>query len=108
MPWEQVLPMDQKAQFIAEYRRGTVSFAELCHRYQISRRVGYKWRRRFDEAGPSGLVDRSRRPLSSPSQTPDAIRAAVLDARRLHPTWGAKKLLKVLGDARPDLAWPSR
>lgn len=108
MPWETTLPMDQKTQFISEYRRGTVSFAELCRRYQISRRVGYKWRRRFDEAGPSGLEDRSRRPLSSPSQTPDAVRSAILDARRLHPTWGAKKLLKILSDAHPDTIWPSR
>jgi transposase InsO family protein len=100
--------MDQKTQFISEYHRGTVSFAELCRRYQISRRVGYKWRRRFEAAGPAGLEDRSRRPLSSPTQTPDAIRVAILDARRLHPTWGAKKLLKILSKADPDTVWPSR
>ena len=108
MPWEESLPMDQKLQFIAEYRRGTVSFAELCRRYQISRRVGYKWRQRYDADGPSGLDDRSRRPLTSPTQTADAICQAIIATRRHHPTWGAKKLLKVLRSADPDADWPSR
>ena len=108
MPWEEQLPMDQKTQFVSEYLRGTVAFAELCRRYQISRKTGYKWAARYDTSGPAGLDDRSRRPLTSPTQTPDAVRAAIVRARRRHPTWGAKKLLKVLGTANPDAAWPSR
>jgi hypothetical protein len=39
MPWKEVLSMDQKTQFVSEYLRDTISFAELCDRYQISRKT---------------------------------------------------------------------
>jgi putative transposase len=108
MPWKEVLSMDQKTQFVSEYLRDTISFAELCDRYQISRKTGYKWINRYQAEGPSGLADRSRRPHSSPEQTPEAIRLAIIEARRRHPTWGAKKLLKHLGRKDPQATWPSR
>jgi len=41
---------------------------------------------------------------------PDAkqTRRGPLEARRHHPTWGAKKLLKILGQRQPNSAWPAR
>jgi transposase len=33
---------------------------ELCARYGISRKTGYKWLARFDEGGRASLGDRSR------------------------------------------------
>ena len=54
------------------------------------------------------MQDRPRKPLSCPHQTAPDIVAALLDARRLHPTWGAKKLLKLLTKRDPDRNWPAR
>lgn len=108
MPWNEQTPMDQKTQFLSEYLRDSLSFAELCRRYSISRKTGYKWVSRYETEGGAGLDDRSRRPHVHPRQTPDVIRSAIIRARRLHPTWGAKKLLKVLTNADPDVSWPSR
>lgn len=108
MPWKELSPVDQKTQFISEYLRKTVSVAELCRRYGVSRRIGYKWIGRYEVEGAAGLVDRSRRPNSSPSQMPDTVRKAIITARRHHPTWGAKKLLRLLADEDPDLRLPSR
>ena len=42
MPWEQSSPIYQKTQFVSEYLRDTISFTELCDRYGISRKTGYK------------------------------------------------------------------
>jgi hypothetical protein len=42
MPWKETSPMDQKVQFIADFRRQRFSFSELCERYDISRKTGYK------------------------------------------------------------------
>lgn len=39
---------------------------ELCARYGVSRRVGYKWQARYQDDGAAGLVDQSRRPRGSP------------------------------------------
>lgn len=108
MPWKELLPMDQKTQFISEYLRDSLSFTELCRRYHISRKTGYKWITRYQAFGPAGLADRSRRPLSSPDQTPEALRLAIIEVRRRHPTWGAKKLLKLLQRKEPQQSWPSR
>ena len=47
--------------------------AETCRRYQISRQTFYEYRRRYREQGADGLAPRSRRPRSSPRQTPPEI-----------------------------------
>ena len=39
-----------------------------------------------------GLVDGSHRPLSSPQQMPAQVEAAVLEARRKHPSWGPRRI----------------
>jgi len=108
MPWKEELPMDQKTQFISEYLNGTFTVTELCERYNISRKTGYKWIDRYEEYGPRGLEDRSRRPETSPKQTPEDLRRAIIEERRKHKTWGSKKLLKTLRAKRPDEPWPSR
>jgi transposase-like protein len=103
MPWEQSLPMDQKTQFVAEYLRDSLSFTELCDRYGISRKTGYKWSDRYQAEGPAGLADRSRRPHSSPDQTPEPLRLAIIEARRRHPTWGPRNCSNILEAKTPKL-----
>ena len=45
------------------------SVAKTCRYYGISRQLFYKWKRRYEAEGLSGLQDRSRRPKSSPTAT---------------------------------------
>ena len=108
MPWQETSLMNQRVQFIADYQRGLLPVVELAGRFGISRKTAYKWIDRYDDAGPAALVDRSRRPLSCPHATPDAIITAVLEARRRHPRWGAKKLLRILRRKAPETRWPAR
>lgn len=86
MPWREASPMDQRTQFIADHLRDTGPLTELCERYGVSRKTGYKWIERYLRAGPAGLEEHSRRPHRSPNQTADEIVAAILDARRRHPS----------------------
>lgn len=46
-----------------------VDVRALCAQLGISRQTFYKYRRRWAQEGPAGLVERSRRPLSSPTRT---------------------------------------
>jgi len=92
MPWNETLTMDQKTQFIADYLKELFSFTELCERYGISRKTGYKWVDRYLRDGPAGLDDRKRAPHQIPHKTPQKIIDALLEERRKHPTWGAGKL----------------
>jgi transposase InsO family protein len=100
--------MDQKTQFIADYLRQSQSITELCLHYGISRKTAYKWISRYHEAGPAALQDRPRKPNSCPRQTESELVEALLEARRRHPTWGAKKLLKLLSKGDPGRHWPAR
>lgn len=108
MPWRETLLMDQRVQFIADYQREVFDVADLARRYGISRKTAYKWIARYDAGGPTGLLDRSRRPTHSPQATAARIVAALLDVRRHHPTWGAKKLLKVVSTREPTWTLPAR
>ncbi len=107
MPWLETSPMDQRARFIRDYRLGLYTMAELCARYGISRKTGYKWLARFDEAGRPGLQDRSRAPHHCPHRIPDEVAEVICDARRQHPSWGPEKLLAWLAPRRPDLTLPA-
>jgi transposase InsO family protein len=103
MPWQEVTSMELRREFVMLAQTGTVSFRELCRRFEISPKTGYKWLGRATTEGFAGLTDRSRRPHSSPSRTPAEMEAAVLALRDAHPRWGGRKLrqrLLDLGHAR--------
>jgi putative transposase len=96
MPWKTVRPMDEKIRFISDYLNRVFTFTELCDRYHISRKTGYKWVHRYEEDGAAGLEDRARSPRRSPYKVPTEIEEAILTVRRQYPTWGAKKILAML------------
>lgn len=79
---------------LANSSRFTIS--ELCEQFGISRKCGYKWLVRYAEGGVAALEDGSRAPHSVPLRTSEAIERLVVAERRLHPTWGPKKLRVVL------------
>jgi transposase len=79
-------------QFIGLYQSGQRSVAGLCREFGVSRKTGYKWIERFEQAGLEGLKDQSRAPHQVPWSTPPKIQHLLLDARKRHPTWGPRKL----------------
>jgi transposase InsO family protein len=99
--------MDQRARFIRDHRLDLYPMAELCARYGISRKTGYKWLARFEEAGRLGLQDRSRAPHDCPHRIADEMAEVICDARRQHPHWGPEKLLAWLAPRRPELDLPA-
>ena len=106
MPWSETSPMDQRMRFVADFLQERGSVSELCGAYGISRWVGYKWIDRYLREGPNGLEERSRRPHRSPARTPPELEAALLEGRRRHPTWGARKIIKITSKRRPRWEMP--
>lgn len=96
MPWQEVSTMALRQEFVTMVQQGTVTLSEVCRRFRISRKTGYKWLARVAAAGAAGLADRSRRPLSSPQQTPAEMEATVVALRDTHPAWGGRKLQRRL------------
>jgi putative transposase len=62
MPWRETSAMDERLRFVQDVHRPGWSIAELCRRYEVSRKTGYKWLQAYAQAGPAGLVDGSHRP----------------------------------------------
>jgi putative transposase len=108
MPWSEMSPMDQRLRFIADAEKQLFTVTELCRRYGVSRRTGYKWLARYEEEGPFGLYERSRRPQRCPHRTHEGIVEAILETRQRHPRWGAKKLLKLVQRKHPRWTLPAR
>lgn len=107
MPWEETTPMEERARFVEAFESALYSVTELCERYGISRKTGYKWLNRYGVEGEAGLQDRSRAPRTSPSRTADRLVEPLLVLRRRHPTWGPRKLLAFLAKHAPQETWPS-
>lgn len=108
MPWLETGSVDQRLDFLTAHRAGGYTMAELCARFGISRKTGYKWLARYDAEGRVGLRDRSRRPHTSPQRIDAAIAQLVQTARAAHPTWGPRKLLQYLAPRHPRVAdWPA-
>jgi transposase len=57
MPWLETSPVEQRERFIRDHRAGLYMMTELCARYDVSPKTGYKWLERFDEAGRRGLQE---------------------------------------------------
>lgn len=93
MPWMESTPMSQRREFVRLAQAHSLSFAELCRRFGISRKTGYKWCNRAAD-----LREHSRRPQHSPTRTPAAIEERVLTLRHQHPAWGGRKIARRLHD----------
>lgn len=66
--------------------QGGLSQAAAARQFKTTPKTVGKWVKRFSAEGMNGLRDRSSRPLSSPSQTSPATRAAIETLRRQRRT----------------------
>ncbi len=92
MPWKVREVMSLRREFVQLASQPGSNIRELCRRFEISPKTGYKWLARFAEQGDAGLGDRSRRPHKSPARTPPAQEAFVVALRDRHRAWGGRKI----------------
>ncbi len=107
LPWKETSPETEQMRFIERWQGGEVTFVELCRRFGVSRKTGYKRVERFQSYGWEGLGDRSRAPRRHPNTTPRAVAERLIKARQDHPTWGPKKLVAWLQALEPEGPWPA-
>ncbi len=106
MPWQERSVMSEREEFVAFARQEGAHITGLCEQFGISRKTGYKWLARAEAARPLG--DRSRRPHTSPRQTPAAMEARILALRAQHPAWGGRKLHhRLVATGEADVPAPS-
>src|SRR5437899_654795 len=107
MAWTETDPMKERLHFVTDWDRRLYTVTELCARYGVSRKTGYKWLARYADVGVAGLAERSRAPHRCPHRIAPAVAAAIVETRRQHPSWGPRKLLVWLADHRSGLELPA-
>jgi transposase InsO family protein len=94
--------------FILAAKSQQASFIQICEAFGISTKTGYKWVNRFEEEGIEGLKDRRRNPITRPRDTPSDLQATIVATRLRHPSWGPKKIKKILERDHSEIQWPSK
>jgi transposase-like protein len=107
MPHPQKAPEEHRYEFVQAVLSKADTITALCQRFGYSRPSGYRWLRRFQREGRSGLADRSSRPRSA-SISPLCRRwEAEILALRQRWGWGPKKLRHRLRQTHPKTRLPS-
>jgi transposase InsO family protein len=106
MPWREVTRMSLREEFVKLAMQAGANRRELCRRFGIAPKTGYKWLQRYALQGSGGLEDRSRRPRRSPMRTAAEVEAHVLRIRRgVLGSWGGRKLARrLVREGGPQLA----
>lgn len=107
MPWKETCAMDLKMQFIADWLRGEHNVSDLSRGYGISRKTAYKWIRRYQSEGAAGLQERSRAPLHCTHAVPEDIADQIVATKKLHLSFGPKKVMDRLREEQPEIVWPA-
>jgi len=107
MPWKTTTTMEQKIEFICEWRTGKYTITELCRNFEISRPTAYKLIKRFEEQGFEGLKKHSKAPINHPNATKQKVTESVLRLKGAYKLWGAKKIRELLFKEFPKDEVPS-
>lgn len=106
MPWKDTTVSDLRLTFVHQVVTLGEPVAVACRRFNISRKTGHKWLKRFRQGGSRQLRERSRRPRRSPAQIPPEVEQAIVEIHRQFG-WGARKVHAYLAVHRPALRLPS-
>jgi len=84
---------EQRYQAVLAVIAEGATVTEVGGRWGVSRQSVHSWLARYEADGLEGLSDRSHRPVSCPHQMGPAVEARVLELRRVHRSWGARRIV---------------
>ena len=96
------LSPEQKLLLLDTWQRSGLPARDFGAMVNVSRHTLYAWKKRFDELGPAGLMDKPRG--SKPgSRLPDLTKRTILMLKTAHPEWGCQRIGDMLtrGPALP-------
>lgn len=96
MSWQEKDRVKLRKEFVLLATQEGINMAELCRRFSVSRKTGYKWLNRYLENGETLLCDQSRRPHNMRCELSKVVVAKAIEVRKKHPCWGARKIRMVL------------
>jgi transposase InsO family protein len=99
------LSPQQKLLLLDTWQRSGLPARDFGALVNVSHHTLYSWRRRFQELGPGGLVDRPRG-VKKGSKLPELTKRTILMLKQAHPEWGCERISDMLvrGPALPASA----
>jgi transposase len=97
MTWKKLSVVVRRLQLVKLALKNQQSLSQVCRRFGMSRKSGYKWLARFHREGLPGLRDRECRPHRSPRQISSEWVGRIRRLRRRYKSWGSRKLAARLG-----------
>jgi len=108
MAWQEVTRVGLRKEFVLLALQPGSNRRELCRRFGIAPKTGYKWLTRYAQEGASGLADRSRRPRCSPARSSAEVEQRVIELRYAsRNAWGGRKLARLLASQGGPALAPS-
>jgi transposase len=108
MPWKEVTVMEERLRFVLKAYKSKENFTEQCRRFGISTKTGYKWLKRFEEGGVTGLKDQPTAAKNVRNKTDDKTLKRIIRLKKRYPSWGAKKIQALYEKRFPGGHVPSR
>ena len=107
MTWANTSASDEQIKFIGDWLKQEYSVTDLCNRYGISRKTGYKLINRFKEEGELAFIPKSRTRHHHPNATSYEITKRLIELKFRYPKWGPEKLRDWLLINEPEIIWPA-
>lgn len=107
MTWGALSLMELRREFVLQAGQDGANISELCKRYNISRKTGYKWIRRYAVDRKTGLQELSKRPKISPEKTSERWVECIIAIRKKYPAWGARKIRVILSRTHDEQEIPA-
>ena len=89
---------EERRRAVEEYERSGLSAADFCRTWGVSTGSLATWLKRYREEGPKGLEPKPRKPTAADDarKLPEAVKAAIVTAKRQYPESGLRKVRDVL------------
>lgn len=107
MSWQEIRAESEKLKFIGDWLKEEFNFSDLCKRYGVSRKTGYKLINRYKEEGERALIPRTHACHNHPHATSLAKQERLIALKYRYPKWGPEKLKDWLLLNEPDESWPA-
>ena len=93
---------EQKLLILDTWNRSGLPATEFARMVGIAKQALYTWKKRFEEEGPAGLMDRTRG-VGKGSRLPEITKRTILLLKKSNPDWGCQRISDMLvrGPALP-------
>src|SRR5947209_9744644 len=97
------LTAEQRLLLLDTWLRSKLPASDFAALVGLSKHTLYDWKKKFDQEGPGGLMDRPRGSGRRGSQLPELTRRTILMLKQSNPAWGCQRISDLLlrGPALP-------